>query len=170
MLSWVTDCERSNKPLQCPVCKSMIEMDGPWDPIAAAHDAVRRRFTRASPFILLTGISVGAQFSLQMYGAMAMWAFAGKDALLQFVLGHEPGFGGMAAPVAGGFARERIVNALVLMNVGPALLVSLLFPGLSNRYFVQTATAVSRPLPLDHRDDGFRSVLMDKARSNELSS
>ncbi|KAL7937320.1 hypothetical protein V8C35DRAFT_178767 [Trichoderma chlorosporum] len=139
MLSWVTDCERSNKPLKCPVCKSTIEMDGPWDPIASLHDALQRKFTRASPFILLTGVSVGVQFSLQMYGAMALWTFAGKEVLLQFALGPDMLIDGRS-PGALRFAKERIVNALVLMNVAPALLISQLLPGLTNRYFMQTAS------------------------------
>ncbi|KAL5083245.1 hypothetical protein Trisim1_001863 [Trichoderma cf. simile WF8] len=139
MLSWVTDCERSNKPLKCPVCKSAIEMDGPWDPIASLHDAIQRKFTRASPFILLTGVSVGVQFSLQMYGAMALWTFAGKEALLQFALGPDMLIDGRS-PGALRFAKERIVNALILMNVAPTLLISQLLPGLTNRYFMQTAS------------------------------
>ncbi|KAM0252830.1 hypothetical protein ACHAQJ_007515 [Trichoderma viride] len=139
MLSWVTDCERSNKPLKCPVCKSDIEMDGPWDPIAHLHDAIQRKFTRASPFILLTGVSVGVQFSLQMYGAMALWTFAGKEALLRFALGPEMLIDGRS-PGALRFAKERIVNALILMNVAPTLLISQLLPGLTNRYFMQSAS------------------------------
>lgn len=142
MLSWVTDCERSNKPLKCPVCKSAIEMDGPWDPISSLHDAIQRKFTRASPFILLTGVSVGVQFSLQMYGAMALWTFAGKEALLQFALGPDMLIDGRS-PGALRFAKERIVNALILMNVAPTLLISQLLPGLTNRYFMQTASIVS---------------------------
>ncbi|EGR52910.1 uncharacterized protein TRIREDRAFT_119792 [Trichoderma reesei QM6a] len=139
MLSWVTDCERSNKPLKCPVCKSAIEMDGPWDPIASLHDAIQQRFTRASPFILLTGVSVGVQFSLQMYGAMALWTFAGKEALLRFALGPDMVIDGRP-PGALRFAKERIVNALILTNVAPTLLVSQLLPGLTNRYFMQSAS------------------------------
>ncbi|RFU73509.1 ring finger domain [Trichoderma arundinaceum] len=139
MLSWVTDCERSNKPLKCPVCKSVIEMDGPWDPIASLHDALQRKFTRASPFILLTGVSVGVQFSLQMYGAMALWTFAGREALLRFALGPDMLIDGRS-PGALRFAKERIVNALILMNVAPTLLISQLLPGLTNRYFMQSAS------------------------------
>lgn len=150
MLSWVTDCERSNKPLKCPVCKSAIEMDGPWDPIASLHDAIQQRFTRASPFILLTGVSVGVQFSLQMYGAMALWTFAGKEALLRFALGPEMVIDGRS-PGALRFAKERIVNALILMNVAPTLLVSQLLPGLTNKYFMQSASIVS---PLKAVEDG----------------
>ncbi|KAH6610087.1 hypothetical protein Trco_000107 [Trichoderma cornu-damae] len=139
MLSWVTDCERSNKPLKCPVCKSAIEVDGPWDPIASLHNAIQRRFTRASPFILLTGVSVGVQFSLQLYGAMALWTFAGKEALLRFALGPDMLIDGRS-PGTLRFAKERIVNALVLMNVAPALLVSQLLPGITNRYFMHSAS------------------------------
>jgi hypothetical protein len=119
-------------------------MDGPWDPIAHIHDVIHRKFTRASPFILLTGVSVGVQFSLQMYGAMALWTFAGKEALLRFALGPEMLIHGRS-PGALRFAKERIVNALVLMNVAPTLLISQLLPGLTNRYFMQSASIVSLP-------------------------
>ncbi|CAI6087443.1 unnamed protein product [Clonostachys chloroleuca] len=134
MLSWVVDCERSNKPLQCPVCKSAISMEGPWDPVVSFHDAVLRRFTRASPFLLVTGLSLGVQVSSQMYGAMAMWLFSGKDALIDYMLGgpNQP-FGGVSSHSS---KMERITNAAVLMNIAPALLIGQLIPGLGNKIFV----------------------------------
>ncbi|KHN98634.1 RING finger domain protein [Metarhizium album ARSEF 1941] len=139
MLSWVTDCERNNKPLQCPVCKSTIEMEGAWDMVVALNEAVRNRFTRASPLILFTGVSMGVQFSLQMYGALALWSFAGKDTMMRFLLGPEMV---IDARSAGGvrFLRERIWNALVLMNVAPTLLISRLLPNLSNKIFLPSAS------------------------------
>lgn len=142
MLSWVTDCERSNKPLQCPVCKSMIELEGPWDLVVAATDAVHRRFTRASPLVLFTGVSMGVQFSLQMYGAMALWTFAGKDTLLRFMLGADMVIDGRSAGNMR-FVKERIWNALVMMNVAPTLLFGRLLPGLSNKIFLPAASLVS---------------------------
>ncbi|KAK5996664.1 Small glutamine-rich tetratricopeptide repeat-containing protein 2 [Cladobotryum mycophilum] len=139
MLSWVTDCERSNKPLQCPVCKAPITLEGPWDPIASLHDAFQKKFTKASPFILLTGMSVGVQFSLQMYGAVALWTFAGKEELIKFMFGPDMPVDGRGPGVVK-FAKQRVMNALVLMNVAPTLLVSQLLPGLSNKYFMQSAS------------------------------
>jgi hypothetical protein len=47
------------------------------------------------------------------------------------------------SPGALRFAKERIVNALVLMNIAPTLLISQLLPGLTNRYFMQSASIVS---------------------------
>ncbi|KAF4336840.1 zinc finger RING-CH-type [Fusarium beomiforme] len=139
MLSWVTDCERSNKPLQCPVCKDHIQLEGLWDPIVAMTDAVATKFTRASPFILLSSVTLGVQFSLQMYGAFAMWAFSGREALVDFVLGHEIWAHGEASRVlmSGG---ERLGNALVLTNVGPALLLGQLMPWFGNKIFLSTAS------------------------------
>lgn len=139
MLSWVTDCERSNKPLQCPVCKDRITLEGPWDPIVAVTEAVANKFTRASPFMLLSSVTIGAQFSLQMYGAFAMWAFAGREALVDYVLGHEVWVNGEAsrALMTGG---QRLGNALVLTNVGPALLVGQLMPWFANKIFLSTAS------------------------------
>ncbi|RGP77084.1 ring finger [Fusarium longipes] len=139
MLSWVTDCERSNKPLQCPVCKDRILLEGPWDPIVAITDAVSSKFTRVSPFMLLSSVTLGAQFSLQMYGAFAMWSFAGRQALVDYVLGHEVWANGETSRVlmTGG---QRLGKALVLTNVGPALLVGQLMPWFANKVFLSTAS------------------------------
>lgn len=141
MLSWVTDCERTNKPLQCPVCKSTIEMEGPWDIVLALNDAIHKRFTKASPFVLFTGVSMGVQFSLQMYGALALWTFAGKDSLMRFMLGRDLV---IDARTAGSmhFVRERVWSALVMMNVAPTLLFSQMLPNLSNKMFLPTASLV----------------------------
>jgi hypothetical protein len=141
MLSWVTDCERSNKPLKCPVCKSAISLEGPWDPIVAVTDVVAKRFTRASPFMLLTSAAMGVQFSMQMYGAFAMWAFSGRETLVQFMLGPEVNVGGKTSRIMR-FASERLGNALILMNVGPALLMGQLTPWLANKIFLPTASLV----------------------------
>ncbi|KAK7414801.1 hypothetical protein QQX98_006403 [Neonectria punicea] len=139
MLSWVTDCERSNKPLQCPVCKSKIRLEGPWDPVVALTDVISSKFTRVSPFVLLTTATMGIQFSLQMYGACAMWAFAGRESLVQFMLGPEVNVGGQHSRVMR-MASERLGNALILMNVGPALLLGQLTPWLGNKIFLPTAS------------------------------
>lgn len=139
MLSWVTDCERSNKPLLCPVCKSTISLEGPWDPIVTITDVVAKRFTRASPIMLLTSVAMGVQFSMQMYGAFALWAFSGRETLVQFMLGPEVNIGGQTSRILR-FPSERIGNALVLMNVGPALLMGQLTPWLGNKIFLPTAS------------------------------
>ncbi|KAM0196213.1 hypothetical protein ACHAPQ_000192 [Fusarium lateritium] len=139
MLSWVTDCERSNKPLQCPVCKDRIQLEGLWDPLVALTESVANKFTRASPFMLFSSVTLGAQFSLQMYGAFAMWAFSGREALVDYVLGHEVWAHGEASRIlmSGG---ERLTNALVLTNVGPALLLGQLMPWFGNKIFLSTAS------------------------------
>lgn len=139
MLSWVTDCERSGKPLKCPVCKELIALEGPWDPVVALSDAVQKRFTHASPFMLFTSVSLGIQFSSQMYGAMAMWMFAGRDALMQFMLGPDMMIDGRHTR---GLKFARVGNAAILMNVAPALLIGQLLPGLGNKIFVPTASLV----------------------------
>ncbi|KAF5024710.1 hypothetical protein F66182_3224 [Fusarium sp. NRRL 66182] len=135
ILSWVTDCERSNKPLLCPVCKDRIQLEGPWDPVVAITDAVATKFTRASPFMLLSSVTLGVQFSLQMYGAFAMWAFSGREALMDFILGHEVWDRGEASRLLM-TGSERLGNALILTNVGPALLVGQLMPWFGNKYGV----------------------------------
>ncbi|GAB0135085.1 hypothetical protein EsDP_00003436 [Epichloe bromicola] len=139
MLSWVLDCERRSKPLVCPVCKSAIEMEGPRDLLVAFNDLVQKRFTKTSPYVLLTGVSMGVQFSLQMYGALALWSFAGKNTMMRFLLGPD-----MIIDVKNGggvrFIRERIWSSLVMMNVAPTLLFGQLFPNLSNKIFLPTAS------------------------------
>ncbi|PHH87635.1 hypothetical protein CDD83_8602 [Cordyceps sp. RAO-2017] len=154
MLSWVTDCERSNKPLQCPVCKSKIELEGAWDPIVVAADAIHRRFTRASPLVLFTGVSMGVQFSLQMYGALALWTFAGKDSLMHFLLGPDMVIDATSAGNVG-FIKDRIWKALAMMNVAPVLLFGRLLPGLSNRFFLPAASAYGM-YQFVHEDDFLR--------------
>ncbi|KAM5354408.1 hypothetical protein ACJ41O_001057 [Fusarium nematophilum] len=139
MLSWVTDCERSNKPLQCPVCKDRIQLEGPWDPVVALTDVVVTKFTHASPFMLLGSVTLGVQFSLQMYGAFAMWAFSGREALVDYMLGHEILVNGDPTRISM-TVGEKIANALVLTNVGPALLLGQLMPWFGNRVFVSTAS------------------------------
>ncbi|RDA92081.1 hypothetical protein CP533_3594, partial [Ophiocordyceps camponoti-saundersi (nom. inval.)] len=139
MLSWVINCERSNKPLLCPVCKSAIQLDYSWDPIVAATGAIWRRFNRASPLLLFTGVSLGLQCSLQMYGGLALWAFAGKDSLMRFILGPDM-FLDATAGAHRSFVMDRIWKALAMMNVGPVLLFVKLFPGLSCRFFCPTAS------------------------------
>lgn len=131
MLSWVTDRERSNKPLECPVCKSVIQLEGPWDPIVALSEGIHRRFTRASPYLLFTGVTVGVQFSAQLYGAVAMWVFAGRGALLEYLFGTQNKF-------------ARAGRAATLMNVGPVLLLSHMLPGVSNRILCTSATMVCK--------------------------
>ena len=137
MLSWVTDCERTSKELACPVCKHNIKMEGPWDPLVKMDELVRAKFTKASPYVLCTAVFVGVHFSLQMYGAMAMSVFAGKENMIDYLLG--PG----SAPVRARFGRERLTNLLVLTNIAPSLLLSQLLPGLSNKLFVPSASLVS---------------------------
>lgn len=139
MLSWVTDCERSNKPLQCPVCKSRIQLEGPWDPVVAITDVISNKFTRASPFILLSSTTMGVQFSLQLYGALSMWAFSGREALVDFVLGPEVWANGRTTRLIE-TAGTRLTNALVLTNVAPALLLGQLTPWVGNKIFVPSAS------------------------------
>ncbi|KAG5953689.1 hypothetical protein E4U53_003676 [Claviceps sorghi] len=140
MLSWVLDCERTSKPLKCPVCKSNIEMEGPWDLLLTLNDLILRRFTRASPYILFTGVAMGVQFSLQMYGALAMWSFAGKNTMMRFLLG--PGMVLDARNEGAGvrLVRDKIWSSLVMMNVAPTLLFGRLLPNLSNKIFLPAAS------------------------------
>lgn len=127
ILSWVTDCERSNKPLRCPVCKSDIEMEGQWDPIVSLHDYVVKRFTRGSPWVLMSGLTFGLASGLQMYGAASIAVFAGREALLQMMLGDERT---VDVTVPTGFTAERLRNGLFMMQIGPTLLMHRIFPSL----------------------------------------
>lgn len=123
----------------CPVCKSAIEMEGPRDLLVAFNDLVQKRYTKITPYIILTGVSMGLQFSLQMYGALALWSFAGKNTMMRFLLGPDMI---IDAQNGGGvrFIRERIWSSLVMMNVAPTLLFGQFFPSLSNKIFLPTAS------------------------------
>ncbi|KAG5980145.1 hypothetical protein E4U55_004350 [Claviceps digitariae] len=140
MLSWVLDCERTSKPLKCPVCKSTIEMEGPWDLLVTINDVIQKRFTKTSPYILFTGVAMGVQFSLQMYGALAMWSFSGKNTMMRFLMG--PGMVLDARDEGTGvrLVREKIWSSLVMMNVAPTLLFGQLLPNLSNKVFLPLAS------------------------------
>ncbi|KAG6005536.1 hypothetical protein E4U21_007862 [Claviceps maximensis] len=140
MLSWVLDCERTSKPLKCPVCKSTIEMEGPWDLLVTLNDLIQKRFTKTSPYILFTGVAMGVQFSLQLYGALAMWSFSGKSTMMRFLLGP-----GMVLDARNGgtgvrLVRDKIWSSLVMMNVAPTLLLGRLLPNLSNKIFLPAAS------------------------------
>jgi hypothetical protein len=124
MQSWVTDCERSNKPLRCPVCKSDIHLVTPFDPVLALNEALTKRFNRASPLLLLTGSSMGLGLALEAYGIGAMWAVAGREATWKFILGESMKFDA----AHGGTVQKR---ALVLMGTAPVLLTNKLLPSLS---------------------------------------
>lgn len=104
-------------------------------------DQVQKRFSRASPFMLFTAVSMGIQASMQMYGAIALWTFSGKDVMMQYLLGPEMVIDGRGANMLR-FVQDRITSALVMTNVAPALLLAKLFPGFSNRIFLPTASLV----------------------------
>lgn len=168
MLSWVVDCERTSKPLKCPVCKSAIEMEGPWDLLVTLNDLIQKRFTKASPYILFTGVAMGVQFSLQMYGALAMWSFSGKDTMIRFLLG--PGM--MLDARNGGtgvrLVRDKIWSSLVMMNVAPTLLFGQLLPNLSNNVFLPVASLVSfSTLAFYKKVEGFFKEKRDEMKRNE---
>ena len=139
--SWVIDCERSGTPLRCPVCKYKVELVERWDPVVKLSDAVGRRFSRATPLLLVTGVSMGVHLCLHAYGVMALWAFAGQDAAIRYVQGRQklPGRTQSFAT----FARDRVGGSMILINVAPALLLGHLLPGFSNRIFMPTASLVS---------------------------
>ncbi|PHH72177.1 hypothetical protein CDD82_6138 [Ophiocordyceps australis] len=141
ILTWVTDCERNKKPLKCPVCKATIELEGTRDAIVAASDALSTRFSRLTPCILVGGISMGAQFSLQMYGFLALWTFAGKKPAVRFLFGSDD----MGNPIMGSslaVIRHRVSTALVLMSVAPTLLLTRAWPINSHSLLIPSASVV----------------------------
>lgn len=141
MQCWAFDCERASKPLKCPMCKANVEFEGRGDWFVKLNDLIRSLFRRASPFVLMTGFAMGVQFSLQMYGALAMWTFAGKNAMMRFLLGPGMVFDGQKA----GRLRtlgERIWSSLIMMNVGPALVFGRMMPNVSNTVFMSAASLV----------------------------
>lgn len=137
MLSWVTDCERSKKPLQCPICKSAISIEQPWDPLVALDGTVRRRFTSWSPYALLAGTMGGVYVCMETYGVMAMAAFSGSEAAIQYAFAMPIN----ATPVQR-FQRGAI-HQTVLGYIAPALIAAKLLPETSNHAFLPMASLVS---------------------------
>ncbi|EXK76115.1 hypothetical protein FOQG_19126 [Fusarium oxysporum f. sp. raphani 54005] len=54
MLLRVADCNPCNQPLQCPVCKSRIQLEGPRSGPYQHHPY---KLTRASPCMTLTSFT-----------------------------------------------------------------------------------------------------------------
>ncbi|PHH59097.1 hypothetical protein CDD81_3808 [Ophiocordyceps australis] len=152
ILTWVTDCERNKKPLKCPVCKATIELEGIRDPIVAASDALSTRFSRLTPCILAGGISMGAQFSLQMYGFLALWTFAGKQPAVRFLFGSD----NMGNPMMGSslaVIRHRVSTALVLMSVAPTLLLTRAWPINSHSLLIPSASVFASFVAMGNKHD-----------------
>lgn len=134
ILEWVTDCERSSKPLNCPICKSPIHMEGPSDLLVCLSDSFSRRFTKVSPFLLLIGATAGAQVTLEAYGRLAMRIFSGKRALRDFTWDFTKSAFSLKSR-----AIRSSRSALILTCVAPALVVGQLLP---NMMFLPTASVV----------------------------
>lgn len=144
-VSWITDCERNGKPLLCPVCKYEVQLEEPLDPIVALSGFVHRRLTRASPLMLVTGLSLGVHIGLHAYGAMALWTFSGKEVLIRYVLGPQMQWHQSVKPSFVDYATKRLGSALMLVGVAPALLFGQLLPGASNKIFIPAASLVRVP-------------------------
>lgn len=139
---WVDDCERSSRLVKCPICEAVIKMEEPWDPFVKLSDMIAKLFSRTHPLILSAALLMGSQFTMQMYGAIALWTFSGADTMMHFVMGPQMVIdgGGMASLAV---RSQRITNALILASVAPALLVGRVSSSWSNKIFLPTASFVS---------------------------
>jgi hypothetical protein len=132
MLDWVTNLEREKKPILCPVCKAPINVDGPWDPVLALNDQIKRSFGRVSPGLLLSGFSAGVAIGLGAYGLVAVRVFAGGEGLFRYIYRWTDGTW-----------RVNAGHVLFAPWIGPALVMGQTFPYYSNLLFIPAASLVS---------------------------
>jgi hypothetical protein len=132
MLDWVTNLEREKKELKCPVCKAPIYVDGPWDPVLALNDQVKRAFGRVSPGIFVTGLSLGTAIGMSSYGLLAIRIFAGERSFEDYIYRWDHGR-----------LRHNVWTFLGAGTIAPALTMSQSFPILANMFFLPLASLVS---------------------------
>ncbi|TEA12501.1 E3 ubiquitin-protein ligase MARCH5 [Colletotrichum sidae] len=144
MIAWVTDLERENKEIRCPVCKASIAVDEPFDPAVALSNQVYRLFSKISPGLILGGLGAGTWVGLAMYGNIAVRVFAGPEATYRFFFNERT-------------ARPNVnwIHVAILPTIAPALVIGQSFPLLGN-FLMMPAAALYGVFHMA-RDDNFFS-------------
>ncbi|KAF4877783.1 hypothetical protein K4K54_000597 [Colletotrichum sp. SAR 10_86] len=146
MIEWVTDLERENKEIRCPVCKALINIDEPWDPALALSNQIYKTFSKISPGLILGGIGAGTWVGLAMYGNIAVRVFAGPEATYRFFFNERN---------PRGVPTVNWIHVAALPTIAPALIIGQSFPVLGN-VFMMPAAALYGVFHMA-RDDNFFS-------------
>lgn len=133
MMSWIAELERENKPFQCPICKSDIILDEPFDPAVALGNRIYKAFNAVSPSLLGAGVAMGLCVSLTAYGNTALWFFAGTEGRIRFLIERS----------RRGGAALNLIHFASLPWIAPALVVSQTVPALGNLIFLPASSLVS---------------------------
>ncbi|WYZ42687.1 hypothetical protein EsH8_VI_000386 [Colletotrichum jinshuiense] len=145
MIAWVTELEREGKEIQCPVCKSTINIDEPYDPALALSNHIYNAFSRVSPGLILGGLGAGTWIGLAMYGNIAVRVFSGPEATYRFFFNDRN---------PRGVPMVNWIHVAALPAIAPALIVGQSFPVLGN-FFFMPAAALYGTFHMAHDDHFF---------------
>ncbi|KAF6828635.1 hypothetical protein CPLU01_08404 [Colletotrichum plurivorum] len=130
MIEWVTELERENKEIRCPVCKAPIHVDEPYDPALALNNTIYKTFSKISPGLILGGLGAGTWVGLAMYGNIAVRVFAGPEATYRFFFNDRN---------PRGVPNVNWIHVAALPTIAPALVIGQSFPVLGNVFFMPAA-------------------------------
>lgn len=137
MLQWVAEFEAkegSTKKMKCPACKGRIRVIQPHDPVVSLNDWLFRKYSRATPPLLLTLLIGMGGAGSAWYGASAAMAFTGTEGLFRFLRVDSMVRRGGRLILAD---RATMAGKMLLLQmIAPVLLISRALP------FVKTAGAV----------------------------
>lgn len=131
LMDWITDLESENKPFECPICKSEIVVEEPFDPALALSNRIYKAFSTVSPLLLFGGALGGLYVSLTAYGSTALLVFAGREGYSRFVLMGDTEPPGLS------------MRVMALPLVAPALIMGQTLPALGNFFFLPPTSIVS---------------------------
>lgn len=110
LLTWVADLEAQEKLVQCPLCKSKIEVVDRWDPAVQLSDALVRQFSGLSPMVLLSFGVGGIFMSSALYGMQSLEVFAGPESAMRYIFVEPENEGYLNTLI------ERFRSALPALN------------------------------------------------------
>jgi hypothetical protein len=128
MLRWIAEVEdageRFKNGLRCPACKAPITLEEPYDPVVGIRDRLYARYSRLSPYVLLTVVSGGGIVGAAWYGCNAAILFAGPEAVTSW-LGPWGPWTRQARP-------SQVLRLWMLSSVGPGLVLMRWMPSLGS--------------------------------------
>ncbi|KAJ2900777.1 E3 ubiquitin-protein ligase MARCH5 [Zalerion maritima] len=117
MLMFVTDCEQEHRPLQCPICKSTIELIQPFDPAIVLANTLYAAMCKISPYFLVVVFAGGAVAGSASYGLASLAIFSGPRNTVRAIWNE----GATELPW---YSRVRWGPAIHLPLVGPVLVLN----------------------------------------------